>query len=142
MANVVATAEIDIAASPERVWIALTDPAEIAIYMFGAHVDTNWQPGSAITWRGEYEGKAYADKGEILVAEPGRRLKLTHFSPLIGQEDRPENYHTVTYELSGDQSTTHLALQQDNNADDAEAERAAATWTTMLLGLKRSVEGS
>jgi len=76
------------------------------------------------------------------VAEPGRRLKLTHFSPLTGQEDRPENYHTVTYELSGGQSTTHLALQQDNNADDAEAERAAATWATMLSGLKRSVEGS
>ena len=99
MANHVATATVEIDAPPARVWTALTDPAEIEKYMFGSHVVTDWKPGSSIVWKGEYEGKRYEDKGEIVEIKPARRLKVTHFSPLSGQEDVPENYHTLTYEL-------------------------------------------
>lgn len=140
MTGFLASADIDVSAPPQRVWTALTDPDEIAKYMFGASVESTWRPGSSITWRGEYEGKPYQDKGEILEAEPPRWLKLTHFSPLTGQEDRPENYHTVTYELIDRDGATHLALSQDNNADQDEADRASATWSTMLTGLKEAVE--
>jgi uncharacterized protein YndB with AHSA1/START domain len=140
MTGFLANADIDISAPPERVWTALTDPKEIAKYMFGASVEASWLPGGAITWNGEWEGKPYQDKGEVLEVEPPRRLKLTHFSPLTGQEDRPENYHTLSYELTDQGGTTHLALSQDNNADQDEADRASATWTTMLTGLKATVE--
>jgi uncharacterized protein YndB with AHSA1/START domain len=77
----------------------LTNPDQIERFMFGARVDTDWQPGSAITWKGVYEGKSYEDRGEVIDVEPTRRLKMTHFSPLSGQEDLPEKYHTLTYEL-------------------------------------------
>jgi uncharacterized protein YndB with AHSA1/START domain len=140
MTGFLASADIDISASPDRVWMALTDPEEIAKYMFGTSVESTWRPSSSITWSGEWEGKPYQDKGEILEAEPPRLLKLTHFSPLTGQEDRPENYHTVTYELADRGETTHLALSQDNNGDQDEADRASATWSTMLTGLKEAVE--
>jgi uncharacterized protein YndB with AHSA1/START domain len=140
MTGLLASADIDISAPPERVWAALTDPKEIAKYMFGTSVEATWRPGSSITWSGEWEGKPYQDKGEILEVEQPRRLKLTHFSPLTGQEDRPENYHTVTYELTDRGGSTHVALSQDNNADQDEADRASATWTTMLTGLKETVE--
>src|SRR4030081_526895 len=99
MANLVATAQIDIAATTSQVWNALTDPAQIKRYLFGTEVESDWQPGSPIIWRGEYQGKAFQDKGEILENEPYHRLTLTHFSPLSGLPDQPENYHTVTYEL-------------------------------------------
>jgi len=140
MTGFLASADIDISAPPNRVWMALTDPEEIAKYMFGTSVESTWRPGSSITWSGEWDGKPYQDKGEILEAEPPRLLKLTHFSPLTGQEDRPENYHTVTYELTDRGGTTHLALSQDNNGDQDEADRASATWSTMLTGLKEAVE--
>ena len=45
MANHVATATVEIDASPARVWTALTDPAEIEKYMFGSHVVTDWRAG-------------------------------------------------------------------------------------------------
>jgi hypothetical protein len=32
--------------------------------MFGATVETDWRPGSAITWSGEYNGQRYRDKGQ------------------------------------------------------------------------------
>jgi uncharacterized protein YndB with AHSA1/START domain len=142
MAGIVATAEIDISASAEQVWQALTDPAKIEKYMFGTKVETDWRPESAIVWRGEYEGKRYEDKGKILAVDPQRLLKLTHFSPLSGQDDVPENYHTLTYELDArGANTTHLSLSQDNNKDADEAEHSRKNWDTVLEGIKGVVEG-
>jgi len=136
----VATAETDIAAPSSEVWAALTDPDQIEEYMFGAQVETDWSQGSPITWKGEYEGKSYEDKGEIIEIEPERRLKVTHFSPLSGQEDRPENYHIVLYELEERGSTTHVSLSQDNNPSEEAAEHSRANWEKMLSGLKQLVE--
>jgi uncharacterized protein YndB with AHSA1/START domain len=106
MASLIATAQIDIAAPAEQVWKALTDPALIAEYFFGTHVDTDWQPGSPITWTGDYQGNAYEDKGEVIAVQLNRRLQVTHFSPMTGLPDEPKNYHTLTYELD-DRSYTH-----------------------------------
>lgn len=55
MTNLIATAELDIAAMPKQVWQALTDPALIKQYFMGADVETDWKPGSPITWKGEYQ---------------------------------------------------------------------------------------
>jgi uncharacterized protein YndB with AHSA1/START domain len=140
MANLTATAEIDIAAPAERVWKALTDPDIITRYFFGTQVETDWQPGSPIFWRGTYNGVAYEDRGEILESRPDRLLKVTHFSPMTGLPDIPENYHTLTFGLDEDGGTTHVSLSQDNNADEAEAQRSADNWQVVLRGLKEVVE--
>lgn len=141
MSDFVASADIDITAPAGEVWKALTDPALVRQYFFGTTVQTDWQPGSPITWTGEYEGKTYEDKGEILEVEEDRRLQVTHFSPMTGQPDVPENYHTLTYRLDEHDGTTHVSLTQDNNRDEDEAQRFSATWATTLEGLKRTVEG-
>ena len=138
----VAVAEIQIDATPARVWSALTDPAEIKQYMFGSEVLTDWEPGSRIVWRGEYDGKSYEDHGEILVFEPDKRLVVTHFSPLQGAEDLPENYHVLAYDLEEVNGETRLRLSQDNNASPEAAQHSRANWETMLGGLKSVVERS
>jgi uncharacterized protein YndB with AHSA1/START domain len=140
MTGYVATAEMEISASPKHVWDVLTDPEQIRKFMFGAEVRTDWQPGSPITWTGEYEGKPYEDKGEILEVEPGRLLKVTHYSPLSGQPDKPENYHTLTYELTDLGETTQLSLSQDNNASEAEAEHSREMWRMLVNGVKEAAE--
>lgn len=140
MAGFVASAEIDIAASPAAVWRALTDPERIKQYFLGATVETDWQPGSAITWSGEYNGHTYRDKGIVLEAQPEARLVITHFSPMSGQPDVPENYHTVTYQLTDKTGGTHLNLTQDNNASPEEVEHSRTTWKSMLEALKQFVE--
>ena len=142
MGGYVATAEAEFDAPVERVWAALTDPEQIREYMFGSEVMTDWKPGSGIVWKGEYEGRKYEDKGEVVEIEPYRRLKVTHFSPLSGREDVPENYHTILYELEDRGGTTHLSLSQDNNPSKEAAEHSRANWEKMLAGLKQVAERS
>jgi len=141
MTGHVVTAEVDVSASPARAWDALTDPKQIEKYMFGSQVETTWEPGSPIVWKGEYEGKPYEDKGEIVKVERPRRLELTHFSSASGLADRPENYHTLVYELEERDGKTHLSLSQDNNPTEEAADRSRANWETMLESLKQVVEG-
>lgn len=140
MTGHVATAETDIEAPRSEVWRALTDPDQIQKYMFGSRVETDWKPGSSITWKGKHEGRTYEDRGEILEVEHQRRLKLTHFSPLSGEEDASENYHTLVYELEDSDGKTHVSLSQDNNKSEEAARHSQANWEKMLSGLKQVVE--
>jgi uncharacterized protein YndB with AHSA1/START domain len=140
MAGFVATATIEIDAPPEVVWRTLTDPGAIKRFMFGATVETNWQPGSPIVWKGEYGGKSYVDKGEVVAVDPPRRLEVTHFSPLSGQDDVPDNYHTLTYILEISDGGTRLTLTQDNNESQEAADHSQANWEQMLSGVKTVAE--
>lgn len=140
MAGLVASAEIDIAASPAAVWQALTDPHSIKQYFLGATVETDWHPGSVITWSGEYNGHPYRDKGTVVDFQPENVLVVTHFSPMSGQPDVPESYHTITYRLHELADGTRLSLSQDNNTTDEEVEHSGSTWRRMLEALKRFVE--
>jgi uncharacterized protein YndB with AHSA1/START domain len=138
-----AKAETSINAPREEVWKALTTPEGNKAFMFGADVESDWQVGSPITWSGEFKGNTYEDKGEILEFDPGNKLAYSHFSPMSGKPDTPENYHNVTITLSGDAGkTTAVRLEQDNNeTEDARAE-SEKNWKTMLDGLKKYVEGN
>ena len=135
-----ATASVDVEAAPDRVWEAITDPDQIAEYMMGSRVDTDSKVGSPITWSGEMDGKSYQDKGEVLEVDPGRRLRVTHYSPLMGQADAPENYHTVSYDLAASDAGTTVSLNQDGCSSEAEAEQFSQNWQGMLDGLKKVAE--
>jgi uncharacterized protein YndB with AHSA1/START domain len=140
MTGLVAAAAVDIAAPASAVWQALTDPERIKMYFMGAAVETDWRPGSPIIWSGEYNGKPYQDKGSIIEVQPRHMLVLTHFSPMTGQPDVPENYHTITYRLAEENGRTTLSLTQDNNGSDDEVEHSRTTWQNMLESIKRIVE--
>ena len=104
-------------------------------------VTTDWQVGSPITWDGEYEGRPYQDKGEVLTHDEPRELSVTHYSPMMGQPDEPENYHTLVYTLEAEGDGTHLTLTQDGNESEEQAEQFSRNWQQMLDGLKEHVEG-
>lgn len=139
MSGQTVSAQVEISASPAQVWNAMTDPDLIRRYFFGTRVETTWEPGTPITWSGEYDGKAYQDKGEVVEAVPEERLVVTHFSPMTGQDDVPENYHRISYQLERDGDVTRLRLEQDNTPDGS-VEDFRANWETMLGNLKELVE--
>ena len=141
MADHVARAEVEVDADRGAVWRALTEPEQVSAWMMGARVDTDWQVGSPITWRGEMGGRPFEDKGEVLEHDAPNRLSMTHYSPLMGAADVPESYHTIVYDLTGDRPT-RVALTQGGNDSAEQAEQFSANWQGMLDALKSTVEGS
>ena len=138
--NLIARASVTINAPSEKVWDALVNPEAIKQYMFGTNVVADWREGSPITWQGEWQGRAYEDKGVILQFKPGRTLQYSHFSPLSGLPDKPESYHTVTIELSGEGNQTRLSLAQDNNPTEQARDHSEKNWGIMLTALKKFLE--
>ncbi len=138
--NLTAEARATINAPISAVWQALTDPAIIKQYFFGTNVVTDWKVGSPIYYRGEWQGRSYEDKGVILEVEPGRKLVTTHWSPLAGVPDVPENYHTVTYLLSEHDGGTEIRLLQDHNSSEEEKQHSEQNWNMMLQALKSLLE--
>src|SRR5512138_2738530 len=118
--NSIATATTTINAPASKVWDAITKPELIKKYLFDTDVISDWKVGSPILYRGEWQGKPFEDKGKIVEIVPEKRLVSTHWSPLSGVPDLPENYHTVTYQLSEKDGGTEVTILQDNNASEAE----------------------
>lgn len=139
--NLIASSQIAIDAHIEEVWNAFINPDTIKKYMFGTTVVTDWKEGSSIIWKGEWKGKPYEDKGTILQIEPNTKLQYSHFSPLTGEPDIPENYHTVTIELIERGNLTTVTLTQDKNATEEAKKHSEENWNQMLAGVKKIVEG-
>lgn len=136
----VATSTVTIDAPASRVWDVITEPAAIKEFMFGADVVTDWTVGGPIVWRGQWEGRDYEDKGFILEVEPGQRLVHTHYSPLSGEADIPENYHTLTWTLEAQDQGTRLTLAQDNNATEEAAAHSKGMWDKLVGDVKAIAE--
>lgn len=75
--DLVSTRTILIEANAESVWRALTDRETIKKYFFGTEAISDWKVGSTLIFQGEWEGKSYQDKGNILAAEPGKSEKAS-----------------------------------------------------------------
>jgi uncharacterized protein YndB with AHSA1/START domain len=138
-----ASTSIDVDAPPHRVWQTLVDPDLVSRYMHGTAVDTDWTVGSPIRWRGEWQGRSYEDKGEVLAFDAPRRLAVTHWSPLTGDADEPANYHHVSYELQPlGENRTVLTLTHGNSPSQEAADSMVSDgWTPMLQELRKVAEG-
>jgi len=145
MKDITAQVSKIIAAPPEAVWLALTTPVVIKRYFFGADVQSDFRVGSPIRWRGEFNGKKYEDKGEVLEVRPNERLSVSHWSPLGGTPDAPEHFHVVTYDLAPQGERTQVTLSQSNltggvrPSDREKREDYEKNWAMVLDGLEKAV---
>jgi len=134
-------------APPSAVWKALTTLSTLKQFFFGSDISTDWRIGSPISFRGSWKGKPYEDKGSVQTFDRDRRLAFTHWSPLSGMEDKPENYHVVSFDLRPVNGGTEVVLTQTNQ-NDAEPltpenrQEYAKNWTKVLDGLRKAVEGN
>ena len=133
-------AEITIDASAEQVWRALTTPELIKRWFFGVDTETDWTEGSPIVHRGQYQGMPYEDKGMIVKVEPERLLVHTHWSPVSGLPDRPENYQEVSWALYERGDTTELVVTEVNLPSEAAKAVSEQGWRAALAALKDLVE--
>ena len=131
------SSSIKINTSVSRAWQALTDPDLIKQYMFGTTVKSDWKLGSAITYTGEWEGKSYEDKGQIMDVIPFKLLHTTYWSSMSGKLDKPENYVNVIYEVAPDGDNSIVTITQDGIEDEAGVEHMKKNWSMVLEGMKK-----
>lgn len=128
-------------ASSDVVWDALTNPEQVKKYFFGTDMKADWKVGGTIEFTGEWEGKQYHDKGEIVELIPGKKLTYTYLSSMSGKEDVPENYANVTYELAEEKDGTRLTIIQDNVGSEEAKNHSEQNWQYILKSLNELVAG-
>lgn len=139
---------ISIEADKKTVWDALVNPVMTKQYMYGCEPVTDWKPGSTILWNGEYEGKTTTFvKGHIIDIRPESYLAYTVIDPLNPEiPDIPENYLTVTYELTEADGITEFTVTQGDYAKVAQGQKryadtqAQGGWMSILEAIKNLVE--
>lgn len=131
------TSEIN--ASPEKIWEALTTAELVKQYFFGTNQQSSYQPGTPITWEGEFQGQSYKDHGTILESIPNRFLSYSYYSSWSGKEDHPDNYLYVAYELLPNQFSTMLTIKFSSYTNEG-AEHSSQSWKGIIEGLKKLVE--
>jgi uncharacterized protein YndB with AHSA1/START domain len=140
MSDLTTTNSITVDASVEDVWKALTTPELIKQWFFGVDTETDWKVGSPLVHRGEYQGKPYVDKGEIVRFDPPKLLVHTHWNDVSGKPDSPEHYQEVTWALSERDGATELTISE-RNLPSAEAKAVSEEgWKTVLNNLKDLLE--
>lgn len=135
-ASFTATTTIDLPAPPAAVWEALTSPAMVKQYMFGAELSGEWRRGGTVIYRGEWDGTPFEDKGDIIEIDPPRSLKVNYYSAMSGQPDTPENRQLISYSLAPSGPGTRLTVTQSNNPSRDAAAAAEGNWAMTLDAMK------
>jgi uncharacterized protein YndB with AHSA1/START domain len=140
MSDLGTTSSITIDAPTEKVWRALTTPKLIKQWFFGVDTETDWKVGSPLVHRGQWQGKPYEDKGEIIRIERPRLLVHTHWSGMSGKPDAPENYQEVTWALSERDGATELTITERNLPSEEAKAVSEESWQTVLGNMKSLLE--
>ena len=128
--------EIYIKATPERIWEAITDPAQRAKYSFGVQTQSEWTTGS--TYTSSVPGAVDIAEGENLVVEPPRLL-VQSFNALWSDDVRAQGTTRVTWEIEPVADSCRLTVVHDQLPESANAELYGG-WPMILSGLKTLLE--
>ena len=125
----------------EKIWSALTRPEIIKQYFFGTNLVTDdWKVGSPLFFRGEWEGKAYEDRGKVLSFEPLKSLSFDYWSAFSGLEDRPELRQIIRYDLLAIREGVQITVHQSNCDTQERADHSMSNWKNVLQSLKKLLE--
>src|SRR5438552_10400934 len=107
-------ASVTINAPRATVWDALVNPDTIMQYMPVTSVVSEWEEGSPIVWRSEFQGKRFEVKGTVLRLQPDRLLEYDHSLPIFGSSGvtHSREHRRVTIELAAIDGKTHVAVTE------------------------------
>jgi uncharacterized protein YndB with AHSA1/START domain len=130
--------------TPEKLWSALTDAESIKQYWFGVRCESRWTAGSS--WKLVYPDGRNTDAGEIVEAEPPRRLVIrwqNQYQPEFKAEG--ESLCTIELEAGGELessgqvvklSLTHSIAREPSNFIAA----VSGAWPMVISNLKSLLE--
>ena len=129
--------EIYIKTTPERLWRAITDPADTRLYYYGTEVQSDWKVGSRLTY---LDGGQISLDCKILEIDPARRLVHT-FTMAYDPEMASERPSRVTWEIEQLGDSCRLTLVHDEFDGETKTFREVEHgWSQILSGLKTLLE--
>ena len=124
--------------TPEKLWSALTDAETMKRYWFGMHQESTWKPGAP--WRLVFADGKTADAGEVLEADPPRRLVIkwrNEWNP----ELKDEGHAVCTMELERVDNAVKLTIAHTiDRADSKFIGAVSGGWPQVLSNLKSFLE--
>ncbi len=133
--------QLYIKATPERIWEGITSPEFTTRYFHGAYVDSTFEAGAPYRGYSPDRSQLWVE-GEVVVAEPPRRLQHTWRS-LYDPKTASEAPSRVTWEIEAKEggycllTVTHDRLE---GAPNTAASVSGTGWMMVLSGLKTLLE--
>ncbi|HTT12430.1 MAG TPA: SRPBCC family protein [Burkholderiaceae bacterium] len=123
----------------EKLWSALTGDAEFTRqYWFGMHCESRWTPGSP--WQLVSSGGQVFDAGEIVEAEPPRRLVI-RWQHQNKPELEAEGASQCTLELEPSGTAIRLSITHSIEREPSKLiEAVSGGWPKVLSNLKSLLE--
>ena len=125
--------------TPERLWSALTSDAEfMKQYWFGVHCQSQWTAGSS--WKMVYSDGTISDAGEIIEAQPPRRLVI-RWQHQNKPELKAEGDSRCTLELEPIGTTVKLSITHTIEREPSKfIEAVSGGWPKIIANLKSLLE--
>ena len=127
--------EVYIKTTPERLWDAITDPAQRAVYSFGVGVQSDWTTGSDYA---AGSGGVDISSGTNIEVDPPRLL-VQSFDALWSDEVKAQGTTRVTWQIVPVGTSCRLTVIHDGLPDHASPELYGG-WPMILSGLKTLIE--
>jgi uncharacterized protein YndB with AHSA1/START domain len=128
-----------IRSTPEKLWSALTDDVEfMQQYWFGTRCESRWTPGAP--WKMVQSDGSVSDSGEIVEAEPPRRLVI-RWQHQGKPELKAEGVSLCTIELEPVEAVVKLSITHTIERDpSAFIVAVSGGWPKILSNLKSLLE--
>jgi uncharacterized protein YndB with AHSA1/START domain len=124
--------------APERLWSALTNAEVMKQYWFGVRCESRWTAGSK--WTLVYPDGRNTDSGEIVEAEPPRRLVI-RWRNQDNPELKAEGESLCTMELEPSGPVVRLSIIHAIEHDPSKFIAAvSAAWPMVVSNLKSLLE--
>jgi uncharacterized protein YndB with AHSA1/START domain len=124
--------------TPAELWAALVDPERIRRYWFGVRTESDFTPGAA--WRNVSPGGEVLDDGEIVDAEPQRRLSI-RWRHRLKPELVAEGDSLCTMELEPVEGAVRLTIRHASERDASRlVEAVSVGWPKVVSNLKSLLE--
>jgi uncharacterized protein YndB with AHSA1/START domain len=124
--------------TPEKLWSALTDGEFMKQYWFGTHCESQWTAGSS--WAMVHPDGRIADVGEIVEAEPPRRLVI-RWQHRNKPEFEAEGQSHCTMELERSGPAVKLSITHTIEREPSKfIEAVSGGWPKVISNLKSLLE--
>jgi uncharacterized protein YndB with AHSA1/START domain len=124
--------------TPEKLWAALTGVEFMTQYWFGVRCESEWTAGSP--WKLAYPDGRISDAGEIVQAEPPRRLVI-RWQHRDKPERKAEGESRCTMELGSTGPAVKLSLTHTIEREPSNFIAAVSgAWPMVISNLKSLLE--